>query len=155
MRKTLAGPASIDLPCTRSGKGNSDENAAEVKPALWGAVGAIVFAGSVKDSATVMDPTGGLQSLALWARIQVPVGIKDEVVARERSVIALSDRHRGPLDGERFDDDLALERLLDGDLGADLGDSEEVAGADAERFDRSADQGDVEFVEGDRCAEQR
>jgi hypothetical protein len=57
---------------------------------LQRAASAIVFAGSVKDSATVMDPTGGLQSLALWARIQVPVGIKDEVVARERSVIALA-----------------------------------------------------------------
>ena len=59
-------------------------------PRLQRAAGAIVFAGSVKDSAAVMDPTGGPQSLALWARIQVPVGIKDEVVARERSVTALA-----------------------------------------------------------------
>lgn len=52
--------------------------------------GAIVFAGSIKNGATVIDPTGGLQSLPLRAGIQVPVGIEDEVVARERRIIALA-----------------------------------------------------------------
>ena len=54
------------------------------------AAGAIVFAGPVKNSATVMDSTGGSQRLPLGAGIKITAGIEDKVAPREYPIIPLT-----------------------------------------------------------------